>query len=540
MLNPYDIGTVEVPFSLPGAATIDSGTIDSGFNSPTIVTTLIEAKAQVFHYVLIAHTVGECGPSGGAEFLGNDIFLTLGCGFGPIETTPGVPATSTISSGTRTNTVGYPKQLQGTLIHEFGHNGGLKHGGPDTIEIVDAFVTKPVPRLFPRLTNDDANTNCKPNYPSAMSYSRQFPTFLGSSNWTPDLSEGKLPQLVETSLSETTGLPSAVTFNPPGVDPVFFPAIVFYAATGGTQIGFTTAGTSVDWSGDDRPLGTNDPPTDDPVGTVNVNHFPTINGCDGAGVTYNDYDDWNNMILDIHGASGNSFDGVTLIEFEQDPVTVLGSGELGPWFELLFFNTLEPGERDPFVSNTVTSGDRVDITGSYLSCKPNNVVFDSGDSTTFDICIDTTGSVKRQGFYDEILNGLETFDAANVDPDCAVDPASNECDANELFPLSGLNDPAGGTEIVGLLWKSGDGFDTAIELRDPAGRSFHEVEPGVYSFSLNTDGLAVGEYALLLESFANGVSIEEMFDEDIFPGPINYNFVRDGQRATLVFEVVAP
>src|SRR5207249_1535359 len=44
---------------------------------------------------------------------------------------------------------GTTDQQAGTLMHEIGHNLGLRHGGGD-------------------------NDNCKPNYRSVMSYTRQF------------------------------------------------------------------------------------------------------------------------------------------------------------------------------------------------------------------------------------------------------------------------------------------------------------------------------------------------------------------------------
>lgn len=86
-------------------------------------------KNQAFHYVIFAHDRTEDpGSSGFSEYPGNDIMISLGSWEG---------------------LVGSPDTQAGTLLHEIGHNLDLDHGGK----------------------GDD--TNCKPNYVSVMSFSRQ-------------------------------------------------------------------------------------------------------------------------------------------------------------------------------------------------------------------------------------------------------------------------------------------------------------------------------------------------------------------------------
>ncbi|WP_157691740.1 hypothetical protein [Noviherbaspirillum autotrophicum] len=95
-------------------------------------------RRLAFHYALFASSQnldGSAGSSGVAELLGNDVIVTLG-GYN-------LGGSSAASQNMLIN-------LQaGTLMHEFGHNLGLRHGG-----------------------NEDANY--KPNHYSVMNYMYQF------------------------------------------------------------------------------------------------------------------------------------------------------------------------------------------------------------------------------------------------------------------------------------------------------------------------------------------------------------------------------
>ena len=67
--------------------------------------------------------------------------------------------------------VGSTDQQEGTFMHELGHNLNLGHGGSDHI-------------------------NCKPNYLSVMSYTRQFSSLIGDRPL--DYSRSSLPSLNES------------------------------------------------------------------------------------------------------------------------------------------------------------------------------------------------------------------------------------------------------------------------------------------------------------------------------------------------------
>jgi hypothetical protein len=94
-----------------------------------------------------------------------------------------------ITLGGFNGSVGTVQQQAGTLMHEFGHNLGLFHGG-------------------------DENRNFKPNYPSIMNYFFQLGGLAVTNagvltQGVVDYSHGTLPAANEGSLDESTGLGSA-------------------------------------------------------------------------------------------------------------------------------------------------------------------------------------------------------------------------------------------------------------------------------------------------------------------------------------------
>ena len=95
-------------------------------------------RRLLFHYALFANSLntdGSAGPSGISEMSGNDLLVTLG-GYGFL-----------IDSDIGLNML--INMQASTLMHEFGHNLGLRHGG-----------------------NEDVNF--KPNHYSVMNYMYQF------------------------------------------------------------------------------------------------------------------------------------------------------------------------------------------------------------------------------------------------------------------------------------------------------------------------------------------------------------------------------
>jgi Metallo-peptidase family M12B Reprolysin-like len=149
----------------------------------SLTSNFYQAKRDVYRYVLFAHTIcGAALTSGRGETDGNDFAVTLGAsGWGNVK------------DGHDTGSEEYKGA---TFMHELGHNLGLKHGG-------------------------DEDTNCKPNYISAMSYLFQFPTYVPSREL--DYSHSQITSLDEFHLNENSGIGPS--------DPVGLPTAVGHATT---------------------------------------------------------------------------------------------------------------------------------------------------------------------------------------------------------------------------------------------------------------------------------------------------------------------
>ncbi|TLX84013.1 MAG: hypothetical protein E6K98_03640, partial [Thaumarchaeota archaeon] len=279
-VSGVSFGKIDVPLTLGTAQTVSP---TQNILSPIYTTTLLTAKSQAYRYALFVNGIG--GPSGMSFAPGNKLVVALGA--------------SVYGSTTPTE-----NQQAGTLAHEVGHNLGLLHGGP---------ISAP---------SGDTSVNCKPNYESIMSYSRQLPTYLGS-HWKLDYSEGVLLPLTELSgLLDKAGTPvSQDTSLTP-----YLPFIV-WGTPGGTIVNTATTNSKLYNFQQTVKLGTA-PPDIDWIGTGVVSGSTLsaplsgfgINGCSetaagaqmtGLGLTgaYNDYNDWNNLNFNFQTSAGVSFTG---------------------------------------------------------------------------------------------------------------------------------------------------------------------------------------------------------------------------------------
>jgi len=146
-INSYCYNSVTAWYNGTGTQYINYDTIKNtyfGSSTGRVSSDRGKAQWQAFHYCLfIPKQYQDTSSSGVAEQLGNDCVVSLGiAGF--------------------FNSVA---EQQGTLMHELGHNLGLYHGGP-------------------AVTGNDYNINCKPNYPSVMTYGRQVPTPYSNASLT--------------------------------------------------------------------------------------------------------------------------------------------------------------------------------------------------------------------------------------------------------------------------------------------------------------------------------------------------------------------
>ncbi len=198
------------------------------------------------HQQLLTTTSSGCG-----ELPGNDFQVSLG------GWNVGQPDLD--GDGLADADVGTVQQQAGTLMHEFGHNLNLRHGG-------------------------DVNTNRKPNYLSIMSYSFQTggipptdPDGGGPLVARVDFSGQDLPDLDEANLDEPAGVGD-------GTDNTryFCPGSAVGPASG-----------PIDWNCD--------------LDTTDTGVAMSING-DGVLAVLTGFDDWNNLRFDFQG-TGDFEDG---------------------------------------------------------------------------------------------------------------------------------------------------------------------------------------------------------------------------------------
>lgn len=169
-----------------------------------------------YHYALFTHQqISTSTSSGCAELPGNDFQVALGgwnVGAGDLD-----------GDGLPDANVGTVQQQAGTLMHEFGHNLNLGHGGGDGV-------------------------NFKPNYLSVMNYRFQVsgipptdPDGPGPLSGRVDYSRAALATLGETNLNEAAGIGDA-TDN------------TFFFCPNGSTAGGTGMG-PIDWDCDGNTTG---------------------------------------------------------------------------------------------------------------------------------------------------------------------------------------------------------------------------------------------------------------------------------------------
>ena len=227
------------------------------------------AKRMAFRYGLGVHdlvrSTGTTSPSGCAEVLGNDFVVSLG---------------SFPSGPWSTHKNGTTEQYAGTWMHEFGHTLGLRHGGGD-------------------------NFNCKPNYLSIMSYSRQFPNVM--TDRPLNYSDRELPQLDETNLTEAAGIGGALA--PVGSKTTYAAST---STTTGTALVASPATGAISWDGNNKTNGTGI--------QRDINKIGSGTGCDGAGTVLVGFNDWANLAYNLR-ASFDFADGIHSTADEAPEIT---------------------------------------------------------------------------------------------------------------------------------------------------------------------------------------------------------------------------
>ena len=208
-LNDFDDIKLGEPANPCGTSANDGHFGTSADRSSTNCSNILAARRLVFRYAVFAHSYTESPTSSGrAELPGNDFTVTLGAA------TPAFYMSvhgAGCKAGETALTCGRREVEQGTYMHELGHTLNLRHGG-------------------------DQYSNCKPNYLSIMSYTRQWPN-LDPTRPLAYSSEALNP-LDETMLNEPVGIS-----GPAG-------RFTLFGVASGTAIRRTPANGPIDWNDD--------------------------------------------------------------------------------------------------------------------------------------------------------------------------------------------------------------------------------------------------------------------------------------------------
>jgi len=226
VIQDYGQGGVFTGGNLIADAANTEGSIDGPVGYPQYnayeLANFATNRRNYFHYVLMAHQYdnqqGSTTSSGSATTPGSEVMVTLACW-----------AADTSGTGAA--------YIRNSIVHELGHNLGLRHGG-------------------------DEACNYKPNYSSVMNYRYEFVGIdsgcqgTGDGAATLDYSHGDRLTLDENNLDETVGM-------------------------------CTNAVVPVDWNGDLQY-------TSGVVADIN-NYSLESSECGGTNTVVHDFNDWANL-----------------------------------------------------------------------------------------------------------------------------------------------------------------------------------------------------------------------------------------------------
>jgi hypothetical protein len=283
------------------------------------------ARRYAFHYALSIDVENQAALtdstqrfSGCAEIGGNDFYISFG-----------LWGATTV------------QQEAGTIMHELGHNLGLRHGGDD-------------------------NLNYKPNYLSLMNYSFQLRGIPASNRL--DYSASALPTLNEGSLNENLGIQD-------GTDNTL------YYCPGGSQSQVPGTG-AIDWNCN---------------GTIQASVSADVNG--GSGTTLTGFDDWTKVGQSLaFQTTGDYQDGVHSVvpDDELDEHTAETRGLLSAAPEIAPVPAASGQYSDPITPYTISATDTdspcAGLTFSASGLPAGLVVSDNGNCTATVSGAPTTGA----------------------------------------------------------------------------------------------------------------------------------------------------
>lgn len=333
------------------------------------------ARNLAFRYVIFGHQNATAVSSGIAEPGGNDILIAP-AEYDLLNGTPAQKKRTERAAGDAKLwcqpdepdllTCGYNEMHASTFMHELGHSLGLLHGGGQY-------------------------TNCKPNYPSIMSYSLQL-TSLNPKR-PRSFSSIALGPLDKNALDEAVGIPNFPISGPPRRPQDGHGMIVF----GSTSGAYNTSSNAVpvDWDGDGNPT----------TGTFpeDITHLAPICPPNQLPANLEGYNDWANLKLDFRDRQDHnlSYSGVPLhddfplyehistvasIDTDSDGVSNLDDNCVA------FVN---PGQED---ANGNGVGDACEFWGTIdvalsASATPNPVLV--GSNVTYTFSLTQTGTLSE-------------------------------------------------------------------------------------------------------------------------------------------------
>jgi hypothetical protein len=424
----------------------------------------LNGKRLAFRYVLFAHNLvgnpsGGSNGSGCAEVGGDDAVVSLGSF-----------TATTVDSISHSR--GTTDQQAGTLMHEFGHLLGLRHGGLDA-------------------------DNCKPNYRSVMSYSRQFagspipnrrldysrsldPLIL-LPDQTADLT--KTGVLNEGSLNEVDGL---------GVDPSLGPILPFFPS--GDQIVYgpnawslvAANAVGINWN---RNTQGKLPKIDTTPVSANINAGATA-GCDGSGTLLEGQDDWNSLLyrasaaIDFAGGARTEApkemtkeDETAFYQARDTDGNGIGDGTDCGAFSCTHRIDIKPSFPFP---KTINPGTEANITIAIFSEKVGTQVWNAPVQVMLNDQVHFPLTFKVESFVALVKvnnKGQGTCSTTDV-----ADPINGQKDGIKdlkcQFPTSGLPSGTHSGEVSGFFFASPSCLDPALcEVRAFSGRQEVTILP---------------------------------------------------------------
>lgn len=240
---------------------------------------LLEAKLHVVRYTVFVQNINSgtntaCGTSGIAELQGNDAIVALGCGFG----------------------INPSEERMGTLMHEWGHLLGLRHGG-----------------------NDDEN--CKPNQKSVMSYAGQVPWSLlpkpsagqtTNVGWYLGYSSQALTAISETDVDDgfVLNIDPAKWKASDGVTSIQSFKIIWGTPQLATKVQTGTTGTPINWDKDGNSGELNQQIDLNYMSiTLGNKQIPACTPANSAKTSLANYDEWTTIKTKLNFRSQGTLDG---------------------------------------------------------------------------------------------------------------------------------------------------------------------------------------------------------------------------------------